>query len=201
MTPVRVDEATVVAHWLRLEPGTSVDPSNLSESEALDALLTAKPGAAAFVWRARPVEWYRLRLPRERFTRLRVVGGPSELGWRALSVDGTVLGAARRIDAGDATRLPEATGVSVTAVERLANDLADGASLPALVLTTRRGCAPTRVVDGNHRAAATALHLLRTGEYRPLDAYLGVGANPVLRPLRERLCGVARRLLGGDLTP
>ncbi|MFC7154394.1 hypothetical protein ACFQPA_02855 [Halomarina halobia] len=197
MRPVRVEEAEVVAHWLRLEPDASDDPSALSRADALDALLTANPGAAAFVWQVRPATWYRLRLPRERFGRLRVIEGPEELGWHALSPDGTVLGAARRIEEGT-TRLPDSSTIDVDLVERLADDLARGEALPAVVATTRRGCAPTHVVDGNHRATATGLHLLRTGAYEPLEAYLGVGANPVLAPIRERLCGAARRLLDGD---
>ncbi|MFC6835376.1 hypothetical protein [Halomarina ordinaria] len=197
--PVRVEESAVVDHWLRLEEGGPERPEELPPAEALDALLTANPGAASFLWQTRPARWYHLRLSRAAFGRLHVIDGPPELGWRALSPDGTVREAARRIDRRDAVALPAAAaGVDVDCVERLTAALAGGASFPAPVATTRRGCAPTRVADGNHRAAATALHLRRTGEYRPLAVYVGVGAAPVVGPLRERVCGALRRFVGRD---
>ena len=97
----RVSQATVLKHWLRLEchkpEGPALAVESLSERAALDRLLRLKPGAAAFVWREKPVRWYRTTLSRAEFERLRVVEGPDDLLWRALSTDGTVLGAARRI--------------------------------------------------------------------------------------------------------
>lgn len=61
-----------------------------------------------------------------------------------------------------------------------------------LVLSTPQGCVPTFVADGNHRAVALALRM-QSGDFTPQQAYLGVGANPVGRPLLERLCGIVRR--------
>ncbi|EMA47198.1 hypothetical protein C449_02000, partial [Halococcus saccharolyticus DSM 5350] len=60
----------------------------LSDDEALDALLRRKPGAAAFLWRARPVEWSRIALRRAEFERLRFVDGPDGLAWHALAPSG-----------------------------------------------------------------------------------------------------------------
>jgi hypothetical protein len=212
----RVPQTAVVRHWLRLEaakdgPGSArsddeppvdgpappaadaVSVDELSDRAALDELLDRKPGAAAFLWRDAPVEWYRLGLTRADFDALHVVEGPPDLGWRGLARDGTVQGAARRIDRGDPERLAATTGVDVAKVVSLAEQM-PAATDDALVLSTRQGCVPWTVADGNHRAVATALALRRGASYEPRPAYLGVGANPVASPLWERLCGVARRI-------
>lgn len=169
----------------------------LDDDEALDALLRRKPGAAAFLWRARPVEWSRIELCRAEFERLRFVDGPDGLGWRALAPSGNLVDGARRIAAGDRAALEAETGVDVERVCSMAETLADGGRLAPLVLTKRRGRGPPAVADGNHRATAIALHLLRTDEYRSQRAYLGIGANPVLRPVRQQLCGLLGRLRPG----
>jgi hypothetical protein len=215
----RVPQATVVRHWLRLEaakdgvdsarggtesatgdPAATADDAasvdELSDRAALDELLDRKPGAAAFLWRDAPVEWYRLGLTRAGFDALHVIEGPPDLGWRALARDGTVRGAARRIDRGDPERLVATTGVDVPAVTSLAEEM-PAVTDDALVLSTRQGCVPWTVADGNHRAVATALALRRGASYQPQPAYLGVGVNPVASSLWERLCGVARRVVTG----
>jgi hypothetical protein len=201
----RVSQATVLRHWLALERRKRDDerppPEALDERTALDELLEYKPGAADFVWRDAPVEWYRTTLDAETFDRLRVVGGPDGLLWRALSADGTVRGCAERIARGDPDRLAAETGVDIDHVLDLRDRKRDrdrdeggedvGGTDP-LVLSTRRGCAPYRVADGNHRAVAVALAVLEGEAYTPMEAFVGVGSNPVLRPAYERLCGVVR---------
>lgn len=182
----RVPREEVVRAWLTRE--RDVDPP-ATAGGAFDALLTENPGAAAFLWRDAPHACYRLDLSRTRFDRLHVVKGPPELGWRALSPDGTVAGCARRIDRGDPDRLARATGVDVPAIERLSRGPPDD---DPLVLSTRRGAVPWHVADGNHRAVATALALRRGAGYEPVPAYLCVGASPVLGPLVERLRGRLR---------
>jgi hypothetical protein len=197
----RVTEEELVKHWLALErEKAGLDTAALdgmSDRDALDELLERKPGAAAFLWRASPVEWSRVSLSRVEFERLRVVGGPDGLLWQALSPDGTVMGAAERIESENLAVLGAETGVDIECVVALADELATGAELAELVLTKRRGSGPPRVADGNHRATAVCLHLLRTGEYRPQCAYLGIGKNPVLTPLYERIHGVIFRARPG----
>lgn len=180
---------TWLAHeWEKTERG---DPAALSESEALDALLTEKPGAAAFFWRDTPVSCYRLTLSRARFDELHVVPGPDDLGWRALSPSGLIRECARRTARGDPDELARETGIDIHAIERLARDFPTPPE--PLVLSTSRGKVPWHVADGNHRAVATALALRRGRSYEPVPAYLCVGANPVLKPLGERLCGLLGR--------
>jgi hypothetical protein len=206
MESVRRDE--VVRYWLAREvekgddvetgDGSGVEPYEVTADEALDALLRRKPGAASAVWRAPPTAWYRLDLSRSRFESLRVVRGPERLGWGALSGDGTVLGAARRVAGGDPDALERETGVDVWAILDYRSAVAADGDVGSLVLSTRRGRAPWHVADGNHRATARALHLVETGAYDPQPAFLGVGGNPVLRPLRERLGGIVDRLRGAE---
>lgn len=181
----------VIRTWLARERDKNGEESgDPSADEAFDALLTENPGAAAFLWRDAPLSCYRLVLSRARFDRLHVIEGPEELGWRALSPDGTVRGCARRIDRDDPDRLAHETGVDVGTIERLARERP--VPTAPLVLSTRRGAVPWHVADGNHRAVATALALRRGAGYEPRTAYLCVGANPVLGPLLQRIRGLVR---------
>ena len=189
----RVSQVEVLREWLRVErshPEVEWFPIvSLSERAALDELLNRKPGAAAFVWRDAPVTWYETTLERSDFSDLRLVEGPSDLRWRDLSPDGTVRGAADRIASEETDELAAETGVDVGKVLEFADEMPAG----PLVVSTREGCVPRYVADGNHRAVALALRI-RSGEFAPQCAYLGVGANPVAKPLLERLCGELRGL-------
>lgn len=193
----RVSQLEVLREWLRVERSHPevdwfrIDP--LSEREALDELLDRNPGAAAFIWRDAPVSWYETTLDRDNFKNLRLVEGPPGLRWRSLSPDGTVRGAADRIARGNPEELAAETDVDVQTVLEFVEEMPEG----PLVISTREGCVPRFVADGNHRAVAYALRM-RSGEFTPQRAYLGVGRNPVAEPLFERVCGVIKRLVGRD---
>lgn len=193
----RVSQSTVIRHWLRLEAeergGEPIDVEALDEAEVLDRLLQTKPGAAAFIWRDAPIIWYRHELSREEFLALHVVSGPQELSWRALSPDNTIRSVGERF-AEEAVDTPtDVMGVDVPKIIALRDEM-PGAAEGMLVVSTRRGCVPWTIADGNHRAVAKAAYLHGGGTYEPQEAYLGVGANPVVDPLRERVCGGLRRL-------
>ncbi|NHN57609.1 MULTISPECIES: hypothetical protein [Halorussus] len=195
----RVPQDEVLREWLRVErskPDAEWFPvDSLSEREALDELLERKPGAAAFVWRDAPVRWRETTLDREAVESLEVVEGPQNLRWRALSPDGTVRGAADRIVRGDPDALAAETGADVGTVVDFVDEMPEG----PLVVSTREGCVPRFLADGNHRAVALALRARSADhEFSPPRAYLGVGANRVLRPLAQRVCGAVRELLGGE---
>ncbi len=209
----------MIDHWLAHEPlADGIDPTALDDAAALDSLLRAKPGAAAFLWREAPIDWYRVRPTPGQLGRLRVGEGPPDMLWRALSPDGTVDGAARRVTAGDPDRLTERTGVDVRRVLRLAAEIErrtetematkiEGGNgvrngLPALVCFARRPWARPFVADGNHRAVAAAVALRGGASVRPPGAYLGVGRNRPLAEaktaLRSLLWSVRARLAGRD---
>ncbi|WP_458207581.1 hypothetical protein [Haladaptatus sp. NG-SE-30] len=192
----RVSQGTVLEQWLELERRKTETPpfdlESLSERELLDQLLDLKPGAASFIWREPPREWRRITLSRQAFERLRVVAGPDDMQWRALSPDGTILGAACRIRDSDPDQLTAETGIDVRHILSCRDDPPDD----PLVLVDRRDCRPPRVADGNYRATARALTLLETGQYEPVRAYLAICPNPVLDHLRRRACDLACRVLG-----
>jgi len=192
----RVSQATVLRHWVELEqrkpsvPNRDLEP--LSERELLDRLLRLKPGVASFIWREKPISWRRLTLSRESFERLRVVDGPDGLLWHALSPDGTILGAARAVAAGDPETLTAESGVDVSRIL----SFRETPTNEPLVTVNRRNCLPPRVVDGNHRATARALRLVETGSYDPVSVYLARCERPLVPLVRERACAVLRRLRG-----
>lgn len=199
-TPVRA--RTVIEHWLSLEAEKPEDPlspeslPDLSDAVAHDALLKRKPGAAAIFHEAPGTRWYRLRLRGAEVGRLRYVSGPADALWGALAEDRRLVVGARRVGHADPEILADETGIDVDHVLAVRDRVASGASVPVPVLATRRGRTPTRILDGNHRLTAVALHGLETGSIDSLDAYLGVRPNRVATPLMERALGVVERLLG-----
>lgn len=235
----RVPRSVVVRHWLRTEceaaaVGRRAGPvveagadavlpapervGSLSESEALDLLLRAKPGVASFLVRDEPVAWYRTAVDGDRFRRLRLVESPPGTLWRALAPDRSPVTAARTVADRDPEALAAESGVDVRRVLRIRSTLDDGTG-PAspLVVRTRRGRAPWTIVDGNHRAVARAMELVDAGGvearqvdggerhrddgFAPQPVYVGVRPNPVVQPLRERVGGLVRRLFGREPGP
>ncbi|WP_155120539.1 hypothetical protein [Haloprofundus marisrubri] len=217
----RVAQREVLEHWLTCEGLGSNGGSTRSRSnadETLDRLLRAKPGAAAFLWQDAPIRWYHTRLSTDRLASLRVIEGPENMLWNALSSDGTVGGAATRIVDGDASTLREETGVDVARIEQLAERVATTpATLPDLVCVRRRPWEQAFVADGNHRAVATVVAARRAGTFDGREdaaarrdatprvgTYLGVGANRPSTDLRRAANSVwwsIRRRLGGDSEP
>ncbi len=200
--PERVREERVLREWLEREAdgGTRIvdSESDPPKTAVLDALLAAKPGAAAFVWRERPIRWYRLDLDWKRFGDLRPVDGPDDLLWRAVSTDGTLFGVAERVQDEGFGPL-ESAGIDAAAIRAYRDNLAAGTRFDPLVVRTRRGATPWYVADGNHRATAAALQSLETGRYHPVPAYVGVTANPILGPMLDRIRGLAQRLTGRQI--
>lgn len=188
----RVPEQRIIDHWLACE---GYDPASMCESERFDALLAAKPGAAAFLWRERPVDWYRTRIDWASFRRLRPIRGPERLQWRRLSTDGTIVGVAERLRAGGEPN----DGVSQQTIDRYRDQIACGESVPPLIVRTVRGAAPWHVVDGNHRATALACHTLETGTYEPQSAYVGITGRSAFRSALDRLRGFIQRLRGDPI--
>ncbi|MFC7046742.1 hypothetical protein ACFQH6_16195 [Halobacteriaceae archaeon GCM10025711] len=238
-----VPQSAVVRHWLRSESdaaavGRTVGPvaaagtdetlpapdrvEALSDAAALDALLTAKPGAAGFLSRREPVAWYRTAVDADRFPALKLIESPEGMLWRALAPDRSPVTAARTVVDSDPAALARTVDVDARRILAIRRSLDDepGPASP-FVVRTRRGRAPWTIVDGNHRAVARAIALLdetQTGragdateppgdgtagtvEFPPQPVYLGVLPNPVARPARERLGGFVRRLLGREPAP
>jgi len=196
-----VAEERVLREWVARDADAAdevTDVEAASTREMTDALLEAKPGAASFLGRDRPIRWYRTDLDRDEFTALRPVDGPEDLLWREVSTDGTLVGVAERLQA-DGPEPLDAAGIDTGAVREYRDELSDGVLPDPLIVRTRRGATPWFVADGNHRATAVGLRLLETGRYEPQPAYVAVSANPVVRPLIDRVRGAFQRLRGRSI--
>lgn len=199
--PELVAEERVLREWVAREPDAADVIGNAetdSSREMTTALLEAKPGAAAFLWRGRPIRWYQTELGREEFTALRPVDGPEDLLWRQVSTDGTLVGVAERLHE-DGPGPLDAAGIDTDAVRKYREELSEGVSPDPLIVRTRRGATLWFVADGNHRGTAIALRMIETGRYEPQPAYVAVSANPVVKPLIDRVRGALQRLRGRSI--
>ena len=188
-----VGPETVLRHWLRLElrkRGETLAVDAMDERELLAALMERTGGENRPLWRPRETAWLHGPVTERRLRRLRTVAAPDDLGWDRVAPDDSVLTAARRIHDGSVT--DETTSlVDVGLVREIAADLPDR-EVADLVLVGGQTTAPPRVVDGNHRAVAVALHLLEGGEMPDLAAYVGVVETRPLRLLASKLRWLAR---------
>jgi len=206
-----VDERRVLCAWLareteRVEAG--IDPETASRDDLVDALLSAKPGAATFLCRERPIRWYRVDLDWPSFATLSPVRGPDDRLWRAVSTDGTLVGVAEHAREHGLAALSE-SGIDAAAIRRYRRALAAGDGVDPLVIRTRRGATPWYVADGNHRATAIALRRLaaaadgngnaQTDGYDPVATHVAVTANPVAGPALDRIRGLYQRLRGRSI--
>lgn len=172
----RVPESEVVRHWLARDAtqpdgGTTETPT--TPERLVGDLLSHNPDAGSLFWK-HDIDWYRTTLSEAEFESLRVIDGPPDSDWQRATPDGTVSGVARRIRRG------EAVPVDDEKIREMRTD-ADSIAGEGLILFRRNEFRTPHVVDGNHRATALALDLLEGGEYRPVDAYLGVKTASVTR--------------------
>ncbi|WP_135828217.1 hypothetical protein [Halorussus halobius] len=176
--PDPVSPERVIRYWLREEGDGATDdppdPDALETEPALRAELFERAPIAKRAFTPDPADWYRVDLTEEALRDLRVVVGPHGEDWRALADDDRVESIAERVHgADDVAKLDAETPKDVGEVVDLADAIADGAPKSRLVVL-KDGEDPAYVVDGNHRAVAHVLDLLRGGEFESRVAYLGV---------------------------
>lgn len=181
LDPVSPDE--VIRYWLREEvddehddtgSDDQPDPDALATEPALREELFERKPIAERAFAPEPADWYRVDLSESELRNLRVVVGPHDEDWRALSDDGRVESIAERIhDADDLDALDADTPKDLREVVEMADKIARERPESRLVVL-KEGDDPAYVVDGNHRAVAHALHLLRGGGFEGQPAYLGV---------------------------
>ena len=173
-----VSESEVIRYWLREElddaEDDSLDPDEPETEPALrEELLERKP-IASRAFGAKPADWYHADLSEAELRDLRVVVGPHDEDWRALSEDDRVESIARRIyDADDVAKLNDETPKDLREVVELAENI-DPEGPESRLVVLKEGDDPAYVVDGNHRAVAHALYLIEGGEFEGQEAYLGV---------------------------
>jgi len=115
----------------------------------------------------------RVELSEAELRDLRVVVGPRSEDWRAVADDDRIEPIAERVYVTDSGRLDEALPKDIAEVVEMADAIDSGGSEGRLIVLQERDD-PGYVVDGNHRAVAHVLHLLRGGEFAGQEAYLGV---------------------------
>lgn len=183
----RVSEDRVIADWLRLEQqkeeiASSTEIASLSPEERIDALrhLWSPPR-----WDSDGLSrtWYRVDLTERLLRSVRHA-------WGVFGVPGTVLDLARAIrqkhpEPKWRRALAEHPDL-VSEVEAIAEDLPETPDGKLILEAGFRR--PPMLIDGNHRATALALYLLRTGEFVPMEAYIGF-------PERAALSSVVGRTL------
>lgn len=155
-----------------------LDPEAIATEPALRQELFEREPIAERVFGAEPADWYRTELSADELRDLRVVVGPPDQDWRALTDDNRVESIAELVhETDDVTELDHETPKDLQEVVTIAEKLADedGERRPVGPLLVRKeGDQPAYIADGNHRAVAHVLHLFRGGKFEGQDVYLGV---------------------------
>jgi hypothetical protein len=159
-----VEEREVVAEWLSMELAKeSKQAVELGEPEVrepyreLVQLLVQKPNCGQ-LFVDHELQWCATTLTQGQFRRLRSIWGDERLVMehaRAIR-DGT-----SKLEAGRRARIRELADGPAEAIGRL------------ILNRRKRPCSGPFVQDGNHRAVAIALRMVRGDEYPGTDAYVG----------------------------
>jgi hypothetical protein len=175
--PDPVSPEQVMRYWLRKEvedEDDPPDPDRLATEPALRQELFERKPIAERAFAPDPADWYRVDLSEETLRDLRVVVGEPEQGWRALTEDDRIESIAARVhESDDLDELESESSEDLREVVELADEI-QRSGVGSRLVVLREGDDPAYVVDGNHRAVAHVLHLLRGGEFEGQEAYLGV---------------------------
>ncbi|UPV73036.1 hypothetical protein M0R89_10790 [Halorussus limi] len=175
--PEPVSPERVMRYWLGQEvedEDGAPNPDAIGTEPALREELFERKPIAEHVFTPEPADWYLADLSEDALRDLRVVVGEPEQGWRALTDDDRIESIAERIhETDDVDALGSETGKDLREVVELA-DAIDREGPQGRLVVVEEGDDPAYVADGNHRAVAHVLHLLRGGEFEGQEAYLGV---------------------------
>lgn len=151
------------------------DQLSLAEKEAV--LDTLTNGPVQVFWFHEPLDWYRVEFSEDEFRQLCAIPWPNWIGWgRASQPDGTIARAAQAFLASDPEDDQLAGDFEYVDLDHV-HDLAMQESWPIdspVIGVQHDPSAPPALVDGNHRATAAFLRLLRGEPYEPVEAYIGV---------------------------
>lgn len=172
-----VSGVEVMRYWLREEideADDSHDPDALETEPGLREELLERTPIAGRAFGAEPADWYHADLSEAELRDLGVVVGPHDEDWRVLAEDNRVESIAHRIqESSDVAELDEETPKDLREVVEMTDAIAlDGPESRLVVL--KEGDDPAYVADGNHRAVAHVLYLLRGGEFEGQEAYVGI---------------------------
>ena len=173
-----VSRAQVIRYWLHEEldddADDPLDPDAIETEPALSEELFERKPIAERAFGAEAADWYHADLSAEELRNLRVVVGPHEQDWRAVADDDRIGSIAERIyEAEEVDELDERVPKDLQKVVEMA-DAIDPEGPVSRLIVLKEGDDPAYVVDGNHRAVAHALSLLRGKRFTGQEAYLGV---------------------------
>ena len=165
-----------LGHWLSKElEGDEMSVDELgSEAELVEQLVMRKP-IAHTIFNENDLDWFFVDLRTEELSELHVVKGPEDEDWRSVAEDGTLESVARRIyEADDVERLHRESPKDLMEVVELADEGPDERDSSPFLVVQEEGSDAPYVADGNHRAAALLLRILRDDERPRQAAYVGV---------------------------
>lgn len=175
--PEPVSPEEVARYWLGQEAEDEEDPpdpDSLDTEPALRQELFERIPIAERVFAPEKADWYLADLTEEALRDLRVVVGEPEQGWRALTDDDRIESVAEKIrETDDVAELESKSGKDLQEVLAFADEIEKSGPEGRLVVL-REGEDPAYVADGNHRATAYVVCLLRGVEFEGQEAYLGV---------------------------
>ena len=174
----RVSREQVMRYWLREELDDAeddpLDPDAIETEPALSEELFERKPIAERAFGAETADWYHGDLSESELRNLRVVVGPHEQDWRAVTDDDRIESIAERIyEADELGELDEEIPKNLTKVLEMA-DAIESSGPESRLVVLKEGDDPAYVADGNHRAVAHVLHLVRGEEFAGQEAYLGV---------------------------
>lgn len=181
----RVAQSDVVETWLRSDiqkhDSQAVNVDELTEEEQISHLLRLNPGVASIFWKFSLV-WYRIKITEKQFRSFRTV-------WRTAGVPERLMDVAQGIDENDPRIVDplENHGVALEKIDNLDHPDGDPERESSIIVYRPEVTGAPLIADGNHRATAYALHLLRSGQYEPLTAYMGFACPQRLSRLGEKL--------------
>ncbi len=165
-----------LGHWLSKElEGDETSVEDLGSADELVEQLVVRKPIAHTVFNENDLDWFFVDLRAEELSELHVVKGPENEDWRAVTDDGTLESVARRIhEADDVARLHEESPKDLVEVVELADEPPEERDTSPFVVVQEEDADAPYVADGNHRAAALLLRIIRDDERPRQAAYVGV---------------------------
>jgi hypothetical protein len=183
-----IDKAEVMNYWLQLEadkePDSIPNAKQLDDTELVSQLMEYADGDTRVFWKHSNVDWYEKQLVESDFENLTPIDSPNGIGWGCFQSNSRIVDCARQIDSGEITN-DTTDFVDVEYIKSIESTLPDY-QMKKLIIETGESASPPKVIDGNHHAVAFALHYVKTGEFLPVNAYIGVKKTSILRNIIEK---------------
>lgn len=186
----RVPEERVVRRWYAAVAPDANSPT--PEAPPYEQLFEVCPAAAAFLWEHPPSAWYHTELDREAFRELSLSRVTAHHGLIQLADDNHVGTCADRLFDGNLEQLASEFDFDLETILRVATNYPN-IDWQEPIVTKPSGCAPRTIRHGGHRAVGVALAWRHEKPFKALSVYQAELPNPILKPLKARLCGLILR--------